>query len=161
MLTNLNHGPSISVSYRTIRRIRQKLGFRPVHYRRRALLTEGHKRKRLQYALDNLDEDWKKIIFTDESTFELTDKHCVIWKRPSSPSIIKGVVQHEISVMVWGGVWWEGRTKLCIVNGTIDSDVYQKIIKDYLISPHITDDLELLQDRAPAHRAIATIEYFE
>jgi len=37
----------------------------------------------------------------------------------------------------------------------------KKIIKDYLISPHITDDLELLQDRAPAHRAIATIEYFE
>lgn len=39
----VEHG--IDLSYRTVRRLRERLGFRPVHYRRRSLLNEEQKKK--------------------------------------------------------------------------------------------------------------------
>jgi transposase len=152
---------SINVSYRTIRRLRQQLGFKPVHYHRRPVLTETAKRRRLNYCLDNLDEDWKNIIFTDESWFEFTDAHCKVWKRIKSPPITKPVKLHEFKVMVWGGIWWDGRTKLCFIDGTVDADKYQEIIYEYLVKPHLTEDMEVLQDGAKAHTANSTLEYVD
>ena len=149
----------VSLSYRTIRRIREQLGFRPVHYRKRPVLTEEHKRKRLQYALDNIDEEWTEIIFTDESWFEYSDGHVELWKRPTTPSIEKPTAKYAFKVMVWGGVWWEGRTKLCFIDGTVDATYYQHIIEDYLIKPHLTEELMVLQDGARAHTAKSTLEY--
>lgn len=156
---DLDNDFHIHVSLNTIRNLRKQLGFRPVHYRRRATLTQKHKTNRLIYALENMDEDWQNIIFTDESWFELTDKHHIIWKRPHSPPILKETKQHEIKVMIWGGIWWTGRTKLCFIEGTVNSNKYQEIIKEYLITPLLNEDYEILQDGAPAHTSKDTLEY--
>jgi len=114
------------------------------------------------YALENMDEDWKNIIFTDESWFQLNmDSRELIYKRPDSPPIIKEVKQHEFKVMVWGGIWWEGRTQLCFIQEKVNSEVYQKIIKDYLITPGLTEEFEILQDGARPHTSDSTQEFFE
>lgn len=151
----------ITISTCTIQRYRRELGFRPVHYRRRPVLTQENRRKRLNYCLDNMDQNWQEIIFTDESYFVLTDENTVIWKRPGSPTITTGATQHPFQVMVWGGIWYSGKTKLAILTGTMNADKYQSVIYEYLIKDHITDDLELLQDGAKPHTAHSTLDYFE
>jgi transposase len=152
---------NITISARTIRDIRQQLGFRPVHYRRRPEISENSKRKRLQYCLDNMDNDWKNIIFTDESMFVFTDEHEIIWKRPGSPVTEKPVVEYPEKVMVWGGVWWDGRTELCFIEGNVDHIKYQQIINQYLIRPHLNLELEVLQDGATAHTAHSTLDFMD
>lgn len=77
------------------------------------------------------------------------------------PQSKKSVVQHEFKIMVWGGIWWEGRTKLCFINGTVDHVYYQHIIEDYLLKPHLTEELLVLQDGARAHTAKSTLEYVD
>jgi transposase len=158
---DINENMNISISCRTIRRLRKQLGFRPVHYRRRIVLSDSAKRKRLQFCLDNMDEDWKNIIFTDESMFVLTDEHEIIWKRPGSPMIKKPVEEFPEKFMVWGGIWWEGRTELCFIEGTVDAKKYQEILTRYLVRPDLIEGKEILQDGARAHTAESTLEFID
>jgi transposase len=151
----------IKISYKTITRLRRQLGFRPVHYRRRPKLTDQAKRNRFNYCLDNLDEDWKNIIFTDESTFILTDEHEVVWKRPGSPAIERPTEEYPAKFMIWGGVWCEGKTELCFIEGGVNSAVYQNILMKYLVRPGLSEEKEILQDGAPAHRAESTWEFID
>jgi transposase len=105
----------VSVSARTIRRYREQLGFKPIHYRRRPLLTREKEIERLYYCIDNMENDWKDIIFTDETTFIPTDEREIVWKRPESPVPVKSVTRFKESFMVWGGVWWDGMVVLIYV----------------------------------------------
>jgi transposase len=152
---------NITISARTIRNLRQQLGFRPVHYRRRPKLSDNSIKKRLHYCLDNLDNDWKDIIFTDESMFILSDEHEIIWKRPGSPMIEKPVAEYPEKFMVWGGVWWDGKTELCFIEGNVDQFKYQEIINKYLIRPHLHLSFEMLQDGATAHTAHTTLDFLD
>lgn len=151
----------ITISVRTIQHLRRLLGFRPVHYRRRPMLTNAAKRTRLQYCLDNMDNDWKDIIFTDESMFILSDEHEVIWKRPGSSTIERPTEEYPDKIMIWGGIWFEGKTELCFIEGGVDSKKYQDILMKFLVRPHLTENMEVLQDGAPAHRAEATWEFID
>ncbi len=43
------------------------------------LLSEKHQAKRLQWAKKHKNFDWKKVIFTDESTFQLFQSNRKVW----------------------------------------------------------------------------------
>jgi transposase len=152
---------NISVSCSTIYRLRKQLGFRPVHFRRRIRLDDNAKRKRLQYSLEHIDDDWKNVIFTDESMFLLTDEHEVIWKRPESPMIEKPVDEYPEKFMVWGGIWWDGKTELCFIEGSVNAKKYQDILTKYLVRPGLIEGKEVLQDGARPHTAESTLEYMD
>lgn len=151
---------SIRISCDTVERLRRRLGFRPVHFRLRPKLTKEQEEKRMLYCLDNLDEDWMNIIFTDESWFSLGKNNQVIWKRPHDPPIELPTTKHPSKVMVWAGIWWEGKTDLCILDQRVDSAKYQSVLMKYVVRKHLNeDDKELLQDGAPAHVSRATLEF--
>jgi transposase len=149
----------VAISARTIRRYRELLEFKPVHYRRRPLLTPAKQTERLYYCIDNMENDWRNIIFTDESMIILSNERRIVWKHRESPPPIKCVKQFKQSFMVWGGVWYEGRTELAIIDGTLDADKYQQILSKYLIEPGYTLELDVLQDQATPHTAESTDEF--
>jgi transposase len=157
-LHNHNH---ISISTSTIRRLREQLGYRPVLYRRKVLLDKTKKRKRVQFALDNMDEEWKDVIFTDEKWFVLTKEGVKYWKREDEIPLSYHTPKKPIKVMVWGGVWWDGKTKIKIIEGTVDSEAYRKIINECIVQPHLADYERLLQDNAPAHKSESTLDYLD
>lgn len=151
----------ITISVATIQQLRRLLGFRPVHYRRRPVLSDNAKRKRLQYCLENIDSDWENIIFTDESMFILTDEHEVIWKQPGSPMIERPTEEYPEKVMIWGGIWYDGKTELCFIEGIVDQYKYQQIISKYLVQAELIEGSEVLQDGAKAHTAHSTLEFMD
>jgi transposase len=108
-----------------------------------------------------MDSDWKDIIFTDEKWFVLDVSRHVVYKRPNSPPPENEVKQHPQKIMVWGGVWFGGRTELCFIEGSVDADKYQEIIYEYLVKTHLNDDKEILQDGAPAHTSQDTDEFLD
>lgn len=68
--TNQIHATPVSVQ--TVRRALKDQELRSIKKKKRPLLTKPHRRARLQWAVQHKDwtvDDWKAIIFSDESKF--------------------------------------------------------------------------------------------
>jgi transposase len=151
----------INISLSTVYELRKQLGFRGVKFHRRSKFGPETKEKRLYFCLDYLESEWKDIIFTDEKWFVLDDSRHVIYKRPNSPAPENSVVQHPEQIMVWGGIWFGGRTKLAFLDGNVDGTKYREVVYKYLIETHLNDEMEILQDGARAHTSDDTMEFFD
>ena len=57
--------------------------------------------------------------------------------------------------MVWGGIWYYGRTELCIVRGNIDHKKYINILQQYLLpSMPSSPGFLFMHDNATPHNPI-------
>ena len=118
----------------TIKRyLRKGFGLKPYHCRKIPLLTKKQIKDRLAFCTRLrhwTSEDWKQVVFTDESPFELyhapNPKNDVVWSRDGSDVEHVGVPKFSPKVMVWGGMSFSGLTDLHIVpQGTnIDQEYY-------------------------------------
>ena len=61
----------VEISARTIRRRLVESGGKFINEISKSLLTEKHRIKRLEWAKKNQNFDWNRVIFSDESTFQL------------------------------------------------------------------------------------------
>ncbi|GFU51917.1 uncharacterized protein TNCV_3734221 [Trichonephila clavipes] len=93
----------------------------PAHRRRRSLWCREHRNWR--------DNEWGRVLFTDESRFSLSsDSHRIlIWKERGSRNHPSNIIERDRyggrGVLVWGGIMLGSRTDLHIfdagsVNGT-------------------------------------------
>ncbi|GFY06079.1 transposable element Tcb1 transposase [Trichonephila clavipes] len=93
----------------------------PVHRRRRSLWCREHRNWR--------DNEWGRVLFTDESRFSLSsDSHRIlIWRERGSRNHPSNIIERDMygdrGVLVWGGIMLGSRTDLHIfdagsVNGT-------------------------------------------
>ena len=69
--------------------------------------------------------------------------------------------QSPEKVMIWGGVWFDGKTDLCFIEGTVDRWVYIETLQEYLVQPHLIDNLSVFQDGAKAHTAEVCWEFID
>jgi hypothetical protein len=89
--------------------------------RKKPLLTERMRIQRLEFANTYRhwnEDDWKQVMFSDESHFELRfgnlSSRC---RRPAGsdpflPKFTKKTVKHPKKVMAWGCFSWMGRGAL-------------------------------------------------
>ncbi|GFX21143.1 transposable element Tcb2 transposase [Trichonephila clavipes] len=93
----------------------------PAHRRRRSLWCREHRNCR--------DNEWRRVLFTDESRFSLSsDSHRIlIWRERGSRNHPSNIIERDRyggrGVLVWGGIMLGSRTDLHIfdagsVNGT-------------------------------------------
>ncbi|GFV66008.1 transposable element Tcb2 transposase [Trichonephila clavipes] len=93
----------------------------PAHRRRRSLWCREHRKWR--------DNEWGRVLFTDESRFSLSsDSHRIlIWRERGSRNHPSNIIERDRyggrGVLVWGGIMLGSRTDLHIfdagsVNGT-------------------------------------------
>jgi hypothetical protein len=61
--------------------------------------------------------------------------------------------------MVWAGIWTTGRTKLVIIEDSMDSETYCNILYENLIENDEDEFKTILQDGAPCHTSSATIDF--
>lgn len=135
------------------------MGFRAVHYHRVPLISKQTAEKRLLFALDEEEYDLTRIIYTDESLFQISTDGVVYWKRPGEEALVVESKQFPESVMVWGGVFWEGRTEIQFIEGTINAQKYQEILSKGLLEPYLIANRHVLQDRATVHTAESTEQF--
>ena len=65
------NNPDLKVSERTICRELQNLGYISVLSRKVPLLTQKAKDIRLSWTCDHLNYNWKKVVFSDETTLQI------------------------------------------------------------------------------------------
>ena len=164
----------VSVSKATVKRRLSGVGLKGRRARKKPMLTDKHKEKRLKFAKDHADwtvSDWSVVLFTDESKFNMfaSDGPTYIRRRKGEDHLPECIVPtvkfNGGSVMMWGGMSFRGVGLLKQITGTLNKHGYKKILGDYAFpSAHVLgygDDFFMQDDGAPCHRAIEIKDWKE
>lgn len=166
VLTNSNIGKNISLC--TARRyLREGLLFGRIAPAK-PLLSKKIKKQRLLFCKENRKyngEDWKYVMFSDESKFERYSLRRKYVRRLSGMPlkykyVCTTVKQRGFSIMVWGVIKGDGTRKLIKCPNTLNSKEYQSILDSGLIAVYDYDSI-FMQDGAPCHRSKSTMAYLK
>lgn len=141
----------------------------------RNYLTSTNRLLRRVWCRRHSKTDFRLWLFSDESTFELAD--CSIMRRAhvhrakgekyAAPCILPAGRQNRQKLMVWGLISATGQGVLAFVDGTLNSQAYQNLLRDNLLpfldlQPlHHRYRLLFQQDNAPCHAAAATRQFLQ
>ncbi|KAK3571029.1 hypothetical protein QTP86_001280 [Hemibagrus guttatus] len=157
--------------------IRKRLGKNGLHGRvprRRLLLSKKNIKARISFARKHLDDPqdfWENTLWTDETKIELLGRSVshYVWCKSNTAfqkkTIIPTVKYGGGSVMVWGCFAASGPGRLAVITGTMNSAVYQKILKEN-VWPSVCDlklkrTRVLQQDNDPKHTSKSTSEWLK
>ncbi|GFV60672.1 transposable element Tcb2 transposase [Trichonephila clavipes] len=135
----------------------------PAHRRRRSLWCREHRNWR--------DNEWGRVLFTDESRFSLSsDSHRIcIWREWRSRNHPSNIIERDRyggrGVLVWGGIMLGSRTDLHIFDaGSVNGTRYcNEILLPYVRLFRGAMGLQFLfmDGNAPCHRTVAAKQLFE
>ncbi|CAK9806963.1 Transposable element Tc1 transposase [Anthophora quadrimaculata] len=140
---------------------------------RKPLLRPINKKKRLQWARRHESwtiEDWKKVLWTDESKFEIFgSKRRVFVRRSNKEKMLEQcaipTVKHDGgSVMVWGCVSMTSVGDLIRIDEKMNKEMYKRILEQHAIPSGyrlIGRGFILQQDNDPKHSYKLCREYVE
>ena len=122
------------------------------------LLSERHRDNRLQWAKKYKNFDWKQVIFTDESTFQLYQSNRKVWQFVRRRKIFRSV-KHPQKVHVWGCFSSQGFGKLICFKQNLDAlfmcRIYERGLLPSACKFFGEDNIEwiLQEDNDPKHRS--------
>ncbi|GFU03866.1 transposable element Tcb2 transposase [Trichonephila clavipes] len=135
----------------------------PAHRRRRSLWCREHR--------DWTDNEWGRVLFTEESRFSLSsDSHRIlIWRERGSRNHPSNIIERDRyggrDVLVWGSIMLGSRTDLHIFDaGSVNGTRYcNEILLPYVRLFRCAMGLQFLfmDDNAPCHRTVAAEQLLE
>ena len=159
------------MSYTTINIIRNELKFKFQNPRREPFLTETHKDKRINFAINQLNSeiDWgKDVIISDESRFCLHSDSKRVWVKRAlyNRGTFKQCQQFSKGIMVWGAIGLGWKSPLVVIKGTLNSKGYIDFLEHHKIIEKMNQkygerNFHFQQDGAPPHKSKLTINRLE
>lgn len=154
----------VTSSARTVRRRLDDVGLFGRVARKKPLLTERHRQLRLTWAKERKDwgmEDWYKVVWSDESKFNLfgSDGRVYIRRRVGEdylPECVQSTVKFGGgSVMVWGCITCDGVGPMTKVDGRMNAKDYIGLLEKTLVPfmASMGPEYSFQHDNAPCHRA--------
>ncbi|GES99796.1 IS630 family transposase [Rhizophagus clarus] len=122
------------------------------------LLSEKHRVNRLKWAKNHKNFDWKKVIFTDESTFQLFQSNRKVWQFSGRRKIFH-TVKHPQKVHVWGCFSILGFGKLICFERNLNSlfmcNIYERGLLTSASKFFEAENIEwiLQEDNDPKHHS--------
>jgi transposase len=132
----------VTVSPEMIRRALRAAGLNGRVARKKPLLKQRHKVKRLQFAREHISKPesfWKKVLWSDETKVKLfeSDGKTYVWRKPgeahSEKNLVPTVKHGGGGVMVWGCMAAAGVGAVKFIDGIMDRFVYRDILKDSML----------------------------
>ncbi|KAK3521822.1 hypothetical protein QTP70_018557, partial [Hemibagrus guttatus] len=140
--------------------------------RRVRLLKPVHVRAHLKFAREHLDdpeEDWENVIWSDETKIELFGKNstCRVWRRKNAelhPKNTIPTVKHGGgNIMLWGCFSAKGPGRLIRVKERMNGAMYREILSKNLLPSaralKMTHGWVIQHDNDPKHTTRATKEW--
>ncbi len=130
------------VTKATISNTLRRQGLKSCSARRVPLLKPVHVQARLKFARENLDdpeEDWENVIWSDETKIELFGKNstCRVWRRKNAelhPKNTIPTVKHGGgNIMLWGCFSAKGPGRLICVKERMNGAMYHEILSENLL----------------------------
>ena len=164
-----------SLSPQTVRNQIKEMGMKAVVKKKRPLLSQRHRRERLDFAISHKDwtvEDWKHVVWSDETKINClgSDGRKWAWKKAGeglSDRTVAGTVKFGGgSLMMWGCMMWEGVGYGCKIDGRMDAELYTQILEDELQQSleyygKEVADIIFQQDNDPKHKSKKATQWFE
>ena len=155
----------ISMSFRTVLRCREQLGwtFRGSAYCQ--LIREANKQKRLDWALQYQRDRFENVIFSDEASIQIETHRLRCYRKKGEKPKPKPRPKHPVKVHVWAGISKEGATDIAIFSGIMDAEFYVRLL-DRCLVPFIRDTFHgrehrFMQDNDPKHTSRRAQRFFE
>ena len=137
-----NQHLNTNLSHNTIRKYLHQNGFHACKVCDKPLLKPRHIKNRLEWCKERQgwsEDDWKKIIWSDESKFTLfrSDGREHVWRRVNEKyhaDRVRPCVKYGGgNVMFWGCFGWDGVGRLVLANEIMNQDAYVNVlIKSYV-----------------------------
>ncbi|MEZ0498438.1 transposase, partial [Sphingomonas sp. IW22] len=124
------------------------------------MLTSINKKKRLQWAKQHRQwtaQQWRKVIFSDESSFEIQLAHPRFVRCGSEPLSALHMVQRvkqPMKVMIWGCMSYHGFGRIHVVDGSMNTHKYIDVLNTCLIpqaDQWYNEEWIFQQDNATCH----------
>ncbi|KAK3515337.1 hypothetical protein QTP70_017194, partial [Hemibagrus guttatus] len=160
------------VTKATISNTLRRQGLKSCSARRVPLLKPVHVRARLKFAREHLDdpeEDWENVIWSDETKIELFGKNstCRVWRRKNAelhPKNTIPTVKHGGgNIMLWGCFSAKGPGRLIRVKERMNGAMYREILSKNLLPSARALKMKrgwvFQHDNDPKHTARATMEW--
>lgn len=133
------------------------------------VLTRRHRLNRLNWVRNNLRTlNWRRVVFSDESRFNLyhSDGRTRVYRRRGERFADNTVLERNRfgggSVMVWGAINYDFRSRLIVINGNLNARRYiDEVLRPELI-PLIQRQrhrLTFQHDNARPHTARDTVNF--
>lgn len=126
---------------------------------RKPALTEAQKEARLNWALKHENEDWSKVIFSDEASFWKDKFNSKCWYEKGK-QIIKPTKRHTNKFHVWGCMTLGNMEVTYIFEDNLNSERYIDILFENLV-PIYTDYFIFQQDNSSIHTANKVVNFLE
>lgn len=151
----------IRISPRTIRRVRKTaLARHPVREHIVKSLKPGEMTKRLNFANNNINNNFHNVFFSDEKLFVLAKTGTVHWVKKGSDPPSKEVEDMKASVLVWGAVSWSYKSTIHTCSKTVNANYYTQILTTHLLPTMPNFSRYLFQhDNASPHTAKHTMNW--
>ena len=134
-------------------------------------LTPSMKAKRYAFAKEHLNwttEQWKKVLFSDESTMQQFTSHKHFVRRPVGTRYEDHytiqTMKHPSSIMVWGAMSAYDTAGLYFLQPgtTMNGAKYLNLLKEKLDIHMVVHNCEIfMHDGAPCHRSKIVKNYLE
>ena len=177
-VTELTKQAFLHVSCITVSRALHQYGLVSRVRRSKPWISPVNVAKRKAWAAEHVGwtvEDWKQVIFSDESKFMLfkSDGHQYCWMKPGQaldPRFTKKTIKHGGgNVMVWGCITGEGMGRLHQIEGIMNGPGYVDILhqsllgtlKDWKLKKMGKDKVIFQQDNDPKHTLHIAGDWFQ
>ena len=88
----------------TINRIRHDLQYSYKPLLHAPLATARRIETRLQFCTAHREDEWERVLFTDESRFATSPDRSIMWWIKKGDAVYLTTVKFPFSIMVWGGI---------------------------------------------------------
>lgn len=156
-------------SEKTVGRYRKALGFNYKAPLFAPAMTPVAKTKRVAWCQKHLQNgtDFGKVVFSDESWFELGPDNRWLWRKNGDyrEEVCAVHAKFPKKVMVWGAVGKDFKSELIFWEGNVNKENYYQTLHDHNVfkdaNQHFGEGQWIFQqDNAPPHVAKATLEKF-
>jgi DDE superfamily endonuclease/transposase len=164
--------PSNKISKKTIKRRINEAGIYGYVSAKKPFVNERQRLKRLKCAEEHKnwsEEQWKKVLFSDESSFVLRWKgRQTVWRKKGerfNPKYIQGTIKHDKKIMVWCCFSANGVGHIHRINGILDGKKYKQILIHHMVpsAKKLFGNCEFYfqQDNDPKHTSSEVANYLE
>lgn len=158
---------NISLSSKTVRRTLNSEGYYGRTAKRKPLVTEANRKKRLAWCRMRKEwrGEWDRIVFSDESRFELfnNDSRKWVWRKPDEKykkECLQPTVQKSAGIMVWGCFCRDRIGPLVLLEGSVTAVKYIELLEQHLLPfMNVQTEYVFQDDNAPAHTARAVKQW--
>ena len=116
----------------------------------------------MDYCVTHEKSNFHCVVFSDEKSFCLDHTSNIVWIEDGEPIPTRQISSTHTRIMVWAGVWYNGKTELAIVEGSINHKKYIEVLGEYLLPSMPTSNQFLFQqDNARVHTVNAVYKWLK